>query len=351
MGTRRSSKEAKIEDNLLAGNEATPIMNLQLNGLGKSKSEAVRRWSKIKEVLRPVEVIKPLQLELSLNRQDSMKRSVAEEWSINTVDDEQLLSFWDDLTMPIPPAYQPISGPYACYPGNEFKSNNSADSGPSSQDKFEPPAPITNFDEGFEAECKHVSLMISRVPRNFILEQKEALKATIQEEQKDLNARILKRETELVLNEQLAGKRILESEALARKRMNIEKVRCSIAIEEKEKKMSRDFVRARENLEQGIKKQAATIRERYGDISTAGSSLTRLYSVQSTYAPQPVELRMHMLRAVRSKLSKGKYVLMLTQYESLGGKPIGWSKVSEYGESQLDVLRIGAAVDSIAVFV
>jgi hypothetical protein len=327
----------------LAGNESTPILNIQLNGHGKRKSVAARRWSKIKEVLRPVEVEEHPELEMSLNKQDCIKGSVAEERGTNAADDEQLLSFWDDLTMPIPPAYQPVSGPYVCYPGKEFDSSYSADSGLSSQLNFEPPAPNSNFDEGFEEECKHVSLMINRVPRNFILEQKEALKATIQEEQKDLNARILKRESDLVVNEQLAGKRILESEALARKRVNIEKVRCSIAIDEKEKKMSRDFVRAKENLELYIKKQAATIRERYGDISTAGSSLTRLYRVHSSYAPQPVELRIHMLRALKSKLLKGTYVLMLTQYESLGGKPIGWSKVGEYGESLLDVLRRGCS--------
>ena len=59
--------------------------------------------------------------------------------------------------------------------------------------------------------------------------------------------------------------------------------------------------------------------------------MARKYGVQSTYAPQPVEVRIHFLRAVKTKLPKGQYVMMLTQYESLGGNPIGWSKVGTYG--------------------
>ncbi len=47
-----------------------------------------------------------------------------------------------------------------------------------------------------------------------------------------------------------------------------------------------------------------------------------------TYLPQ---MRIHMLRAVKTKLPKGAYVVMLTQYESLGGRPLTWSSVGLYG--------------------
>ena len=81
----------------------------------------------------------------------------------------------------------------------------------------------------------------------------------------------------------------------------------------------------------GVKRQLASIRENFGEMLMAGASLARKYAVQSTQAPQPVEVRIHFLRAVKTKLPKGKYVMMLTQYESLGGSPIGWSKVGTYG--------------------
>mgnify|MGYP000111915606 CR=1 FL=1 len=38
-----------------------------------------------------------------------------------------------------------------------------------------------------------------------------------------------------------------------------------------------------------------------------------------------------MLRAVKNKLPKGTYVLMLTQYDSVGGRPLSWSRIGSNG--------------------
>ncbi len=37
------------------------------------------------------------------------------------------------------------------------------------------------------------------------------------------------------------------------------------------------------------------------------------------------------MRAVKDKLPKGSYVLMLTQYDQLGGHPITWSQLGANG--------------------
>lgn len=44
-----------------------------------------------------------------------------------------------------------------------------------------------------------------------------------------------------------------------------------------------------------------------------------------------MQFRIHMLRAVKTKLLKGAYVLMLTQYDSLGGRPLSWSQLGSNG--------------------
>ena len=43
--------------------------------------------------------------------------------------------------------------------------------------------------------------------------------------------------------------------------------------EEKERKIGREFRRAREDLEGGVKRQLVAIRERFGDILLAGQSV------------------------------------------------------------------------------
>ena len=336
--TRNQSAVLSVEYALIGGHDVTPAVNLQLDGTETCKSDAAQRWSNIRDALGPVEIKETLSSYLPLQMIDVVKISldsptcVSKETCLTAVDEKQLLSFWDDLTMPIPPVYQPVRGSHVFHLVKENESTSPTETGSPCQDYLKPPVP--NFDDDFDAECKHLSLTISRVPREFVLEQKKTLEAKMLEEREEIDARVLKREINVTKKEQHAEEQIFHAETLARKRVYNEKIKCSIAIGEKEKKLSRDFMRARENLEIGIKRQAATIKEHFGDVSAAGSSQSLQYRVQSRHVPQPVEMRIHFFRALKDKLPKGKYVLMLSQYERLGGKPIGWSKVSKYGKPQ-----------------
>lgn len=47
------------------------------------------------------------------------------------------------------------------------------------------------------------------------------------------------------------------------------------------------------------------------------------------------QIRIHLLRAVKNKLRKGAYVMMLTQYDSLGGHPLSWSQIGVNGIGSL----------------
>jgi hypothetical protein len=48
-----------------------------------------------------------------------------------------------------------------------------------------------------------------------------------------------------------------------------------------------------------------------------------------------LQFRIHLLRAVKNKLPKGVYVLMLTQYDSVGGRPLSWSSIGANGIGHL----------------
>lgn len=48
-----------------------------------------------------------------------------------------------------------------------------------------------------------------------------------------------------------------------------------------------------------------------------------------------VQFRIHLLRAVKNKLPKGAYVMMLTQYDRLGGYPLTWSTLGANGIGNL----------------
>ena len=72
------------------------------------------------------------------------------------------------------------------------------------------------------------------------------------------------------------------------------------------------------------------MKEIYGEVKR-GDSLSRAYKLEWDDSPQPVEIRIHQLRAVKDKLPKGAYVLMLTQYDRLVGQPVSWSQIGAYG--------------------
>ena len=73
----------------------------------------------------------------------------------------------------------------------------------------------------------------------------------------------------------------------------IEKQKIVVENESKTKKIGRDFRRAREHLEAGLKRQMVAIQERFGDVLIAGASLARRYGMQSPHAPQPIEVRIY----------------------------------------------------------
>lgn len=90
--------------------------------------------------------------------------------------------------------------------------------------------------------------------------------------------------------------------------------------------ISNQFRKARDRLEESLRAQDASVQEHYGAISASEVALSRKYVIRSRHFPQPIEVRVHILRAIKTKLPKGAYLVMLTQYESLGGKPLCWSK-------------------------
>jgi hypothetical protein len=196
--------------------------------------------------------------------------------------------------------------------------------------EFSPPEP-PKYEEEFEGESIPKKLMVSRIPEAVVREQHEKLEQARLEERRRVADELREKQSDIIWREHQARQRVTKLSEEAKERNETQKAKIWDEIDEKEKKIGRDFRRARENLEIAVRRQLAAVRERFGDVITSGSSLARRYGVQSLFTPQPVEVRIHLLRAVKTKLPKGVYVMMLTQYESLGGNPIAWSKVGVYG--------------------
>ncbi|RYG42690.1 hypothetical protein EON68_01515 [archaeon] len=90
--------------------------------------------------------------------------------------------------------------------------------------------------------------------------------------------------------------------------------------------LHRTFRRAEAQLKSTLASQHALVSEKYGEL-VPGRAGTRMLRVEWHKLPQPVEFRISRLRAVKNKLSAGRYVLLVTLYDRLGGNPLRWKKI------------------------
>lgn len=47
-----------------------------------------------------------------------------------------------------------------------------------------------------------------------------------------------------------------------------------------------------------------------------------------------LQVRVHFLRAVKSKLPEGRYVVMASLFDSLGGPPLHWTRTRQNGQEE-----------------
>lgn len=134
------------------------------------------------------------------------------------------------------------------------------------------------------------------------------------------------REANLLYREDRARRRVLAYKDDIEKKVAIEKqavIEISIA---GERALAPAFARARRGLEKAIKAQAGRVREVFGELRPGETPGGRRFRVDWKGVPQPVEIRLHCIRAVRDRLPRGSYVMLSSMAERLGGRVMRWRK-------------------------
>lgn len=139
-----------------------------------------------------------------------------------------------------------------------------------------------------------------------------------------------KRELDLAWREQSARQRIAEfSREAATQRARARAIDISDHVA-RERGLRRHFALARDRLFSKVRAQHGYIRERFGHLLSGSSVAARRYQVNWELLPRPVELRLHMIRAVKDRLPRGQYVVLLSMEDRLAGRPLRWSKMHSY---------------------
>jgi hypothetical protein len=90
------------------------------------------------------------------------------------------------------------------------------------------------------------------------------------------------------------------------------------------------FRKAEDQLTHILREQGGQVHNNFGALERADAGAVgrgRRFKVDWSHAPRVVRLRFDLLRAVKNKLPRGRYVVMATLYDRLGGHPLRWSRL------------------------
>ncbi|KAL5014640.1 hypothetical protein ScPMuIL_008910 [Solemya velum] len=138
------------------------------------------------------------------------------------------------------------------------------------------------------------------------------------------------KQEEILYREEEAKKRV--AKYVKDKRTELKKIED--ALKKKEHtlmtKLHQSFRRAESQLTSTLEKRKGEVKTYYGDLMVVdgqyGGSRGRRWKVDWNRTPQPIQVKLQCLRGVKDKLPGGRYVLMASLYNRVGGHLLRWSK-------------------------
>ena len=266
----------------------------------------------------------------------------------NTVDDDTIdIDFWKDNSIPEAPSSELPLPPLPQVNDHIVAMNLKPDICDTDPNVEDTAATVKSPDEektinrlletipdyvgAFSESSKPQKMTVSKVPQELVVQQmkdREEVEARMRYTELD---KVKKVEGDLLYREHVARQRVQRLEDDARGKIKAEKEKVHVDFVQRERELERSFKRAREEMESYLENKQAVLKEEVGDLEQGKGSIGRRFKVDWNLAPQPVELRIHTMRAAKNKLPKGAYCLMLTQFDRLGGRPLCWSKMGAYG--------------------
>lgn len=192
--------------------------------------------------------------------------------------------------------------------------------------------PVPGYAAEYQKGVRGAELVVASVGVEEVRARERALELERLAEAREGTNIYRAREANLLYREDRARRRVLAYKSEIEKKVNVEKqavIEISIA---GERALAPAFARARRGLERAIQAQAGRAREVFGELRPGDTPGGRRFRVDWQGVPQPVEIRLHCIRAVRDRLPRGSYVMLSSMAERLGGRVMRWRKGSELDE-------------------
>ena len=134
------------------------------------------------------------------------------------------------------------------------------------------------------------------------------------------------RQRAIAARETRARRRVLDQERSSQDRIRKREAQAMERASTREASIRRVFVKAEAQLKDSIAAQQGVVEERYGKLDRSTRAGARRLRATWRHLPQPMELHLLCVRALKDKVPAGRYVALVTLYDRLGGQPLRWSK-------------------------
>lgn len=148
-------------------------------------------------------------------------------------------------------------------------------------------------DTSFVNASEPLKLEVSRIPEEVVTRRKDAVEQQALLEHRRALDNIKNSQVDVIWREHLARKRVMAMESSVKTNQLKEREKIVKLAMEKEQALGRDFRRAREELEAGIRRQQAAVKEDFGSLLIHEESLARRFQVYYNMFPQPMEVGIH----------------------------------------------------------
>lgn len=194
----------------------------------------------------------------------------------------------------------------------------------------DPPTP--GFAAEYQSGVRGAELVVASVGVEEVRARERALELVRLADAREETNVYRAREANLLYREDRARRRVLAYKREIERKVTVEKqavIEISIA---GERALAPAFARARRGLERAIQAQAGRVREVFGELRPRETPGGRRFRVDWKGVPQPVEIRLHCIRAVRDRLPRGSYVMLSSMAERLGGRVTKWRKGADFDD-------------------
>ncbi|EDO30431.1 predicted protein, partial [Nematostella vectensis] len=207
--------------------------------------------------------------------------------------------------------------------------------------------PILEYIEEFEKKMQEEIVMIGQISLEEIQDEERHLRdehIAFQQQQ----AKVQRQRLEEIMERMEEAKKTVMHK-LKERRKQLQSREEHIMQQDRliQNRIHRAFRRAEGQLLKALKARKGEVKTMYGDLMLAdgqyGGSKGRRWKVDWNRTPQPIQIKLKCLRGVKDKLPAGRYVLMVSLYDRLGGHVLKWSslKGQQWGGATLPLHHDG----------